>query len=146
MPHAGQRLHLSITHSGGLGMLAVSRFQVGVDVEAVRGVRVLELMDKVLTPAEREVVLPAPEPQRTDSFLRCWTRKEAVLKAVGVGITTALCELETYPAAPGPVELTTDALGAPSAWVVSDVAVPPGWHASVALPHGSSRNIGVHPR
>lgn len=78
-------------------MLAVSRTPVGVDVEALRDVHVTELAGVTLTAAEQQVVLVMPEPRRTRAFLRCWTRKEAVLKAVGVGITTSLTALETSP-------------------------------------------------
>ncbi|WP_404955533.1 4'-phosphopantetheinyl transferase family protein [Streptomyces sp. 147326] len=126
-------------------MLAVSRFPVGVDVEGDRDRCSPELVDKVLSPRERETVLATPDPVRTRAFLRCWTRKEAVLKAVGVGITTTLSELETHAGVPGPVQVTTDALGSVSAWQVMDVDVPGGWTASVALPVGADRAVTVHP-
>ncbi|GGW13181.1 4'-phosphopantetheinyl transferase [Streptomyces capoamus] len=125
---------LSISHSEGLGMLAVSPGPVGVDVEALRDVRVTELAGAALTAAEQQVVLGTPEPRRARAFLRCWTRKEAVLKAVGIGITTSLTTLETSAAEPGPVVVTTDiASSGPVQWRVSDVSVPQGWVAFLAL-------------
>ncbi|MEU7729716.1 4'-phosphopantetheinyl transferase superfamily protein [Streptomyces sp. NPDC040724] len=66
----------------------------------------------------------------------CWTRKEAVLKAIGVGLASDLTRLETHPATPGPVEVTSDALGTPSTWWVSDLEVPEGWTAALALAGG----------
>ncbi|MFG2718593.1 4'-phosphopantetheinyl transferase family protein [Streptomyces sp. NPDC048416] len=144
-PDAGRAIHLSLSHTGGLGMLAVSRLPVGVDVEAERDQWSPELADKVLSPRERASVLATPAPARTRAFLRCWTRKEAVLKAVGIGIVTTLSALETHPELTGPVEMTTDALGSLSAWQVMDVKVPEGWTASVALPLGTGQDISVHP-
>jgi 4'-phosphopantetheinyl transferase len=135
---------LSISHSGGLGMLAVSPTAVGVDVEALRDVHVAELADAALTPAERQTVLAAPEPGRTRSFLRCWTRKEAVLKAVGIGITASLTTLETAPERPGPVEVTTDLTDQGRVtWRVTDVPVPHGWVASLAVPATAAEGVTV---
>ncbi|MFC8419565.1 4'-phosphopantetheinyl transferase family protein [Streptomyces sp. NPDC057236] len=134
----------SLSHSGGLGMLAVSGCPVGMDVEALRDVHVAELADAALTPVEREVVLGMEEPRRTRAFLRCWTRKEAVLKAVGVGLATSPSALETGADRPGPVEVTADIVpSAPVTWRVTDVPVPPGWVASLALPAGADEIIDV---
>ncbi len=126
-------------------MLAVSGLPVGIDVERERDRCSAELVDKVLGPRERAIVLAAPEPVRTREFLRCWTRKEAVLKAVGIGIVTVLSELETHAGVPGPVEVTADALGSVSAWQVRDVEVPGGWTASIALPAGADGDVTVRP-
>ncbi|MBW5483253.1 4'-phosphopantetheinyl transferase family protein [Streptomyces bambusae] len=86
----------SVAHTDGLGMLALSPFRVGIDVEHVRPLDAERFDFLVLTPAERRAVYALPEGDaRTLAFLRCWTRKEAVLKAVGVGIAAELTALET---------------------------------------------------
>ncbi|UYQ64809.1 4'-phosphopantetheinyl transferase family protein [Streptomyces peucetius] len=125
-------------------MLAVAPFLVGVDAEAVRDLPVDELTDNVLTHREHDAVLAAPEgPGRARAFLRCWTRKEAVLKAAGVGIVTDLTRLETRAWAPGPAEVTTDALSGPTTWHVADTPVPDGWTAAVAVPAGFGGDVTV---
>ncbi len=135
---------LSISHSAGLGMLALSDAPVGVDVEAFRDVPVAELAVAALTPAERNIVLDAPEPHRTGLFLRCWTRKEAVLKAVGIGVTASLTALETKADRPGPVKVTTGpAHSVAATWWVTDLSVPHGWTASLASPAAGGRTITV---
>ncbi|MDJ0382250.1 4'-phosphopantetheinyl transferase superfamily protein [Streptomyces sp. G-G2] len=127
-------------------MLAVSPHHVGIDAEPVREVPVAEIAGVALTPLERDTVLAEPAgPGRSLAFLRCWTRKEAVLKAAGVGITDELTRLETHAGTPGPVEVTTLALGTPSTWWVADAEAPPGWTAAVALPSGVGRNVVVRP-
>ncbi|MFJ7205903.1 4'-phosphopantetheinyl transferase family protein [Streptomyces sp. NPDC098789] len=127
-------------------MLAVSPHPVGIDAEPVREVPVAEVAGVALTPRERRAVLAEPAgAARSLAFLRCWTRKEAVLKAAGVGITDELTRLETHAGTPGPVEVTTLALGAPSTWWVADVEAPAGWTAAVALPAGVGRTVVVRP-
>jgi len=125
-------------------MLAVAPFPVGVDAEAVRDIPVADLSANVLTPREHRAVVAEPAgPARTRAFLRCWTRKEAVLKAVGIGIVTDLTGLETRSWAAGPAEVTSNALSTPTSWWVADAPVPEGWAAAVALPADASRNVTV---
>ncbi|SEQ91048.1 4'-phosphopantetheinyl transferase [Streptomyces radiopugnans] len=127
---------ISISHTTGLGLLAVSPFPVGVDVEAVRQVRTDELADTTTTPAERHALLAQPPgTARSTAFLRCWTRKEAVLKATGVGIGSDLNQLETRFWAPGPAHITTNATGTPTTWRVDTLPLPHPWIAALALPH-----------
>lgn len=43
-----------------------------------------------LHPRERDAILALPPADRTAAFYRCWTRKEAVLKALGRGLSLPL--------------------------------------------------------
>jgi 4'-phosphopantetheinyl transferase len=86
-------VHFNLSHSGDLIMLALNEQQdVGVDVERRRAVpRVDALVRRWLTAEERadleEEMIGGVE--RSESFLRVWSRKEARLKALGVGIAGA---------------------------------------------------------
>ncbi|MFD7257529.1 4'-phosphopantetheinyl transferase family protein [Streptomyces sp. NPDC059874] len=125
-------------------MLALSPFRVGIDVEQIRPLDVAQVDTPVLTAAEREAVMALPEgPDRTTAFLRCWTRKEAVLKALGIGLTTDLTALESRGWAEGPAHVTTSALGSPSTWRMATVPTPAGWVAALALPAGADRPPSV---
>ncbi|MGW2792134.1 4'-phosphopantetheinyl transferase family protein [Streptomyces sp. NPDC001251] len=141
-------LWISISHTTSCGMLAVARVPVGVDVEAVRDFSVAELASSTLTESERHVVLGTEEgAARTRAFLRCWTRKEAVLKAVGVGIATDLTTVETRPELSGPAVVATGVPGTPSSWVVADLVVPDAWAAALSVPadaEGSRPEIRLH--
>ncbi|WP_330301252.1 4'-phosphopantetheinyl transferase family protein [Streptomyces sp. NBC_00503] len=137
---------ISIAHTHGLGMLALSPFRVGIDVEQVRPLDVGQVDAPVLTRAEREAVTAQPEGlARATAFLRCWTRKEAVLKALGIGITIDLTTLESRAWAEGPAQVTTSALGSPSTWRMATVPSPAGWVAALALPAGADRPPSVRP-
>lgn len=142
--HPATSARISIAHTQGLGMLALSPFRVGIDVERVRALDVAEVEAPVLTAAERLAVRALPEgPSRTAAFLRCWTRKEAVCKALGIGITTDLTALESHGWTPGPAHTTTTALDSVRTWRMADVPVPEGWTASLALPAGADRPPSV---
>ena len=82
-------MEFSVTHGGDLLVLAFADGGfVGVDVEPV-GPPVdfrAELIDFTLTAAERERLMEVPAPERTRTFLRHWTGKEAILKALGTGL------------------------------------------------------------
>lgn len=86
-------LKFNLTHSGELALVAVTRgSEVGVDAERLREVSNLErLARRYFHDAEVEEVLGAPTlQQRYEAFLRCWTGKEAVVKAYGTGIGAGL--------------------------------------------------------
>lgn len=82
----------NVSHAGEYALIALShKRDVGIDVEAVNAaIDWRELAPLVCTVAERRVLdseLPARQAER---FFRCWTAKEALLKALGVGITEGL--------------------------------------------------------
>jgi 4'-phosphopantetheinyl transferase len=85
-------MHFSIAHSGDLALIAATTgCEVGVDVERVRAVRHAEhIARRFFHPAETEAILAAGPAARDAVFMQCWTGKEAVLKAIGNGITGSL--------------------------------------------------------
>ncbi|WP_241695124.1 4'-phosphopantetheinyl transferase superfamily protein, partial [Streptomyces sp. C] len=101
-------LAVSLTRTSGCGVLALHAGDwIGVDVEALRPVESGSLANVVLAPAEHAYILSLPAgPERTAAFHRVWTRKEAVLKGVGLGLLGIdLNALDVTPGTPGPVEV-----------------------------------------
>jgi 4'-phosphopantetheinyl transferase len=110
----------SLSHSEMLAVVALvpGTVRVGVDIEAVRPrPKLAALAARVLAPDERARWQAAPPPERLERFLQAWTRKEAYLKATGVGIATDLRAVE--PGGPG--------------WTVLDLDAPPGAVAALAV-------------
>ena len=79
----------NISHSGDFGLIAIgSSIRIGIDIEQRRQRRDLEtLIDTVLAPHERSAIQSVPMDRKADLFFDFWTVKEAVLKAVGVGMS-----------------------------------------------------------
>lgn len=81
---AGGRVSFSVSHSGEIGLIAVAAGErrVGVDVERMRPMRDFEgLARSYFHPDEAAAIGDSPE-----AFFRCWTKKEAVVKALGLGL------------------------------------------------------------
>ncbi|MEU3659987.1 4'-phosphopantetheinyl transferase superfamily protein [Streptomyces sp. NPDC032940] len=128
-------VHLSLSHSEGRSALLVSpRHPVGLDIERVRPMPVDVLAPTTLSGAERAHVLDEPPgPRRSLAYLRCWTRKEAVLKAVGTGVVGDLTELDVRPWR-RTARVTHGTGRRAGEWQVSDLRPVPGLVAAVARP------------
>ena len=106
-PHGKPRLvgtpdlQFSIAHTAGWAAVAVGRdAPVGVDVEQVGPWAESDLDDVArlaLAPVERAVLAGRPAEERAVAFTTYWTRKEAVVKAVGTGLSTPPAELVVSP-------------------------------------------------
>ncbi|MDQ0578614.1 4'-phosphopantetheinyl transferase family protein [Streptomyces rishiriensis] len=91
--HADVRF--SVSHSGDVIGLAVCRgADVGLDVEDGVGADVEKVAPRVLADTELAALQARPPAERPAAFLRYWTRKESVLKAIGVGLRVPLRRLE----------------------------------------------------
>jgi 4'-phosphopantetheinyl transferase len=78
----------NISHSGPVAVCSLSqRFEVGVDVEEVDEARSFEeIVASQFTPFEQDRLAAYPATARMDAFFRFWTLKEALVKALGVGL------------------------------------------------------------
>ncbi len=86
---AGRELHFNSSHTNGLAVLALHpTHMVGVDAERnERGQNSDELAANVLHPAERDALYTLDKQARPLQFIRLWTGKEALLKAIGFGLS-----------------------------------------------------------
>ncbi|RME63276.1 MAG: 4'-phosphopantetheinyl transferase superfamily protein [Caldilineae bacterium] len=93
-PWSSSGLRFSVADSGEVAVFAVAQgVEVGVDVEAPRALPdALALAERFLSLEEAAWVRAQPAPQQGRAFLRCWTCKEAVLKARGDGLRGGLAD------------------------------------------------------
>ncbi|MFF3505750.1 4'-phosphopantetheinyl transferase family protein [Streptomyces sp. NPDC003247] len=128
-------LTFSLSRSGPSWLLALSTgHPVGVDLERERPVDLDAMARSALSPAERAGLARADD-RRREWLFRCWTRKEAVVKASGAGVGAPLRRVETHPAAAGSVLVPHPVGGGGREWWrVRSLAVGPGRHAAVAVP------------
>ncbi len=79
-------LHFNLAHSGELAVYAFGHHPLGVDVEQIRPLRNLDgMVRKSLSPVEQEAFYSIPPEQRLEIFFTTWARKEAYMKARGMG-------------------------------------------------------------
>lgn len=86
---------LSLSHSGEAAVIALDDTDVGVDVQRLVSPRPA-LLRRVLTPGELAALPTLGE----DGFTVLWTRKEAVLKCLGVGMAGAFDSFSVLPGEP----------------------------------------------
>jgi 4'-phosphopantetheinyl transferase len=88
--------HFNISHSADRVVLAVSNQPVGVDIEGPRDVRdARQLASRFFAPEEQAVIAAATDVQA--AFFAIWTGKEAVIKAIGRGLSQALDSFVVHP-------------------------------------------------
>jgi 4'-phosphopantetheinyl transferase len=82
-------LRFSCSHSYEIAVFAVaSDREVGVDVERLSGDIPMDgITQRFFTESERDAIACASPESRTEAFFDTWTRKEAYLKGLGVGVT-----------------------------------------------------------
>ena len=102
-PHSSVRFNLS--HSSKLGLLAISNsLEVGVDVEDIHVVEP-GLCKAFFSAAEQSEMAALSGDRWLESFFRCWTRKEAILKAEGTGLNVRLDSFDVSLSAEAPADL-----------------------------------------
>jgi 4'-phosphopantetheinyl transferase len=88
----------NLSHCDDLAIVAVSReCELGVDIECERIVPdALAVAKIVFSPRELQSLVEVAEPERSRRFVRYWTRKEALIKGTGEGISDHLPEIDTF--------------------------------------------------
>ena len=110
-PHLPERfpLHFNVSHTDGLAIFAFGRSRVGVDVERCRIVPDADgLVGRFFTRRECDQFSMLSPAERPAAFLRAWTRKEAVLKAIGRGVQSLDCCDVTFGEGEAPALVSLD--------------------------------------
>lgn len=92
-PYAESDVFFSVSHSGRVAAIATDDAEVGLDIEQLPDESRLKIADRFYHPRERKYVNGSQDPCR--AFCEIWTRKEAVLKMTGEGISTDLTAFDT---------------------------------------------------
>lgn len=135
-------LRFNMSHSGGMALYAFTEGrEIGVDVEHVRADFTSDdIARRFFSPSEVESLCRLPGEERVAGFFRCWTRKEAYIKATGRGLSQAL---DGFDVTLGPGELAAllrNDDGTHERWTMADVEVGPGYAGALAV-EGSITNI-----
>lgn len=112
-PFLAERLHASdlkfnASHSHGLAVFAFAlQRELGIDVEKVRpDFASRDIAQRYFSPQEIAELDALPPSSYTKGFFRCWTRKEAYMKARGQGLHIPLDSFSVSLTPERPPELT----------------------------------------
>jgi len=134
----GASTPFNVSHSEDVALIAVGHGvgELGVDIELARsGVGGPEIARRFFAPGEVARLLAVDPSERDDAFLRCWTRKEALLKAHGGGLSLPLHDFEVSLETGRPATIVQPGPAlAGRAWQLYDVSAAwPGSHAALAV-------------
>lgn len=116
----------SLSHSGDRMMLAIGDEDVGCDLE-----RIDEELDwapiaaSLFTPDECAALAAVPAPAGRRGFFACWTRKEAFVKALGLGLSYPLAAFDVSVGQRASLRAGGDG------WAIVAPPCPPGFTAAI---------------
>lgn len=126
-----------MSHTDGLALLAFERKrEVGVDVERIRPqLDARKLAERFFSVRERQYLESLSGDELYIAFCRCWTRKEAYVKARGDGLSLPVDQFDVSIEANDPHALlaTRPDASEASRWTVRDLFTSPGYAAALAV-------------
>lgn len=106
----GDRLSFNISHSEDIALYAITLREVstaiGIDIEYLRSITNMErLVKRFFSLSEQREFEQLPENQKTATFFRGWTCKEAFIKAIGDGLSFPLNKFDVCLSPDSPPQL-----------------------------------------
>lgn len=132
------QLHFNLTHSERMAAIAVTTgCALGIDLEHLRPIPdIEEIAGRYFCSEEAAEILPLAPGEREQAFFRCWTRKEAYIKAIGEGLSCALDSFQVTVQADTLARLVHigDDRVAAARWTLHDLSLTPDYIAALAYP------------
>ncbi len=95
-PIEGSDVTFNVSHSGGVALMAFTRVrEIGVDIEHLRpDVDLESIAGRFFSAEEQKQFSALSAEDKGEAFFRCWTRKEAYIKATGDGLSLPLNQFD----------------------------------------------------
>lgn len=133
---AGGGIEFNLSHAGvWVAFAFAGKPAVGIDIEEIRQLAdARELARDVLHPAEQRAL--AARGGDAGEFFRIWTRKEALLKCSGIGLSVRLDD----------VDALAGSIGGALCALLTDLPAPPGYRAALAATSEGRLRVFGDPR
>ena len=123
-------IEFNLAHSGGTAIYAITQDRpVGVDIESMKDEFPLEsVAEHFFSTVEVAALRSLPKHLRRIAFFKCWTRKEAFIKALGDGLSCPLSDFDVslMPGEPARLLQVRRASEEASRWCMEDIESVPG--------------------
>ena len=133
----GDPLQFNVSHSGAMALLAFARNRaLGVDVEKIRENADQEaIARRFFSDHEQDQLAALPPAEKSLGFFRCWTRKEAYIKATGEGLSLPLHQFDVSlkPGDTNALLSTRSDAAEASLWSLQDVPAGEGYVGAVCV-------------
>ncbi|MCK5945344.1 MAG: 4'-phosphopantetheinyl transferase superfamily protein [Planctomycetes bacterium] len=124
----------NLSHSGKLALIGVAGTELGLDVEKVRHLESLtQIARRHFSDREFAALDDLQGDARELAFYRCWTRKEAYIKALGEGLSMALDSFDVSLCEEPRFLACHDGREDPERWSMLDVSPGPEFVGAVAM-------------
>lgn len=132
-PSLGNGPAFNLSHSGGMAALAIAdKATLGIDIEKIRPVE-KDVAHRFFSNQENQDLDRVPPAQWLEGFYRCWTRKEAVIKAVGQGLSMPLDSFDVTLLADAPAKLCRIVNGDARDWQLAHINPAQGFMGALAV-------------
>ena len=128
-------LRFNMSHSHGVALFAVARDrELGVDVEHVRAdFATGDIARRFFSRAEVATFNALEKDEQVAAFFRCWTRKEAYIKAIGRGLSEPLDAFDVTLAPGEAAALLRAERGDASRWAMFDINAGDDYAGALAV-------------
>jgi 4'-phosphopantetheinyl transferase len=136
---AASDIRFNVSHAHGMAMIAMTRGrELGCDLEWIDPAFVDDnIPEQFFSPYEVASLRALPAENQCHAFFRCWTRKEAYIKACGMGVSLALDSFDVTLAPDQPPVLLRGADG----WTLYNIDAPAGYMAALVLENQPPRTM-----
>jgi 4'-phosphopantetheinyl transferase len=129
-------IEFNLAHSSGMAIYAITEDRpVGVDIESFQpDFPVEEVARNFFSSAELAALQDLPKVLRMEAFFKCWTRKEAFIKALGDGLSCPLSDFDVSLTPGEPARLLNVRWGSDEAhWSMEDIESLAGYAAAIVF-------------
>ncbi len=128
---ASTGVEFNLSHSHEMALLAVNLVgEIGVDIEYVKPeFKFQEIAERFFTAREVTALRRLPAELQRQAFFKCWTGKEAFLKAKGTGLSGKLDEVEITLGAPNQARIGASVPG----WSLSELDPVEGYESALVV-------------
>lgn len=131
-------VNFNVSHSHKMALVGVTRGrQLGIDLEYIqKDFACEEIAKRVFSPQEIATLDDLPRDLKHEAFFNCWTRKEAYIKARGLGLSYPLNQFEVslIPGEPAQlIKVNGDDFFEASRWSLQELELGPRYAAALAV-------------
>jgi len=127
----------NMSDSEGLALYGFTRDrEIGVDIEQVHDISDMDqIAERFFSVRENAIFHALPERNKKEAFFRCWTRKEAFIKAVGDGLSRPLdtFDVSMVPDEPARLLRIEGDSNDPPRWCMQELELAPGYASAFAV-------------
>lgn len=133
-----QPLEFNLSHSGEIAVLAIDPLHaIGVDIEIIQNDPKLEIAERFFSNEEKRHLYSLAGEEQKKTFYAIWSKKEALVKAIGTGIQQSLSSF-TVPLTTTPETIPLEG----QTWLVQPLTLLPNYASALAT-HPDTKNVSI---